>query len=90
MSRLLIITDPQGSGNHVSVNVWQFMKMYMGGKVYQHLLGRTHEPSVDMWENPELLREFDWTQSEYFVTRCKLALLLKIKKQYLIIKTLLK
>ena len=41
--------------------------MYMDGKVISNTYWEGHEPFVDMWRT-ELLREFDWTQSEYFVT----------------------
>ena len=70
MSRLLIITGPQGSGNHVFSKCLAVHEDVYGWKslLNTYWEGHHHEPFADMWQNPELLREFDWTQSEYFVT----------------------
>jgi len=70
MSRLLIITGPQGSGNHVFSKCLAVHEDVYGWKslLNTYWEGHHHEPFADMWQDPELLREFDWTQSEYFVT----------------------
>ena len=70
MSRLLITTGPQGSGNHVFSKCLAVHEDVYGWKslLNTYWEGHHHEPFADMWENPELLREFDWTQSEFFVT----------------------
>jgi hypothetical protein len=70
MSRLLIITGPQGSGNHVFSKCLAVHEDVYGWKslLNTYWEGHHHEPFSDMWQDPELLKDFDWTQSEYFVT----------------------
>lgn len=70
MSRLLILTGPQGSGNHVFSKCLAVHEDVYGWKslLNEYWEGHHREPFADMWQDPELLREFDWTQSEYFVT----------------------
>ena len=70
MNRLLIMTGPQGSGNHVFSKCLAVHEDVYGWKslLNTYWEGHHHEPFADMWEDSELLREFDWTQSEYFVT----------------------
>lgn len=70
MSRLLILTGPQGSGNHVFSKCFAVANEVFG---WNNLLdtyweGHHHEPFADAWNNVDLLDDFDWTQSEYFVT----------------------
>jgi len=70
MKQMLIITGPQGSGNHVFSKVFALHDKVFGWSSLNETYweGHHHEPFADMWQDPELLREFDWTQSEYFVT----------------------
>lgn len=67
---LLILTGPQGSGNHLwskifaldpSVSGWQdLLKTYW--------IGHDQEPFAACWEDPDLLKDVDWSSSDYFVT----------------------
>lgn len=70
MSRLLIITGPQGSGNHVFSKCFAVHEDVYGWKslLNTYWEGHHHEPFADAWNNPELLNSFDWTQNEYYVT----------------------
>jgi len=70
MTRLLIITGPQGSGNHVFSKCLAVHEDVFGWKslLNTYWEGHHHEPFADAWEDPELLHEFDWNQSDYFVT----------------------
>ena len=70
MARLLLITGPQGSGNHLFSKCLAVHKDVFGWKTLlsNYWEGHHHEPFADAWENPELLHKFDWDQSEYFVT----------------------
>ena len=70
MTRLLIITGPQGSGNHVFSKCLAVHEDVFGWKslLNTYWEGHHHEPFADAWEDPELLHEFDWDQSDYFVT----------------------
>jgi hypothetical protein len=70
MKQFLIVTGPQGSGNHL------FSKIFaLNNKVYgwnqlldTYWIAHKDEPFAEHWNNPELLRSFDWTQSDYYVT----------------------
>lgn len=70
MSRLLIITGPQGSGNHLFSKCLALHEDVFGWKslLNTYWEGHHHEPFAEHWQNPELLHDFDWSQSEYFVT----------------------
>ena len=70
MSRLLIITGPQGSGNHLFSKCFALHEDVFGWKTLLNTFweGHHHEPFSNYWEDPESLDQFDWNQSEYFVT----------------------
>ena len=70
MTRLLIITGPQGSGNHLFSKCFAVHEDVYGWKslLNTYWEGHHHEPFADAWEDPELLHEFNWDQSDYFVT----------------------
>jgi len=67
---LLIITGPQGSGNHLwskifalhpDVYAWHAL-------LHEYWIGHDQEPFAEYWEDPDRLKEFDWDKCEYFVT----------------------
>jgi hypothetical protein len=70
MKQFLIVTGPQGSGNHL------FSKIFaLDNKVYgwnqlldQYWIAHKDEPFAEHWTNPELLTTFDWQQSDNYVT----------------------
>ena len=67
---MLILTGPQGSGNHLFSKVFALHDEVFG---WQSLLntyweGHHHEPFADTWNDPELLEAFDWDCADYFVT----------------------
>lgn len=70
MKQFLIVTGPQGSGNHL------FSKIFaLNDKVYgwnqlldTYWIAHKDEPFAEHWTNPELLKSFDWKQSDYYVT----------------------
>ena len=70
MARLLILTGPQGSGNHLFSKCLALHEDVFGWKTLLNTYweGHHHEPFAKYWEDPLLLHSFDWTQSEYFVT----------------------
>ena len=70
MKTLLIITGPQGSGNHLwskifalhpDVYAWHAL-------LHEYWIGHDQEPFADCWADPEKLKEFDWDECKYFVT----------------------
>ena len=70
MSRLLILTGPQGSGNHLFSKCLALHEEVFGWKslLNTYWEGHHHEPFAKYWEDPSMLDKFDWNQSEYFVT----------------------
>ena len=70
MTRLLIITGPQGSGNHLFSKCLAVHEDVFGWKTLLNTYweGHHHEPFSEYWDNPELLHDFNWGQSDYFVT----------------------
>ena len=67
---LLILTGPQGSGNHLwskifalhpDVYAWHAL-------LHEYWIGHDQEPFAACWENPNLLKEFDWSQCDHYVT----------------------
>ena len=70
MKRLLILTGPQGSGNHLFSKVFALHEDVFGWKnlLNTYWEGHHHEPFAKHWQNPELLRDFDWDQADFYVT----------------------
>lgn len=67
---MIILTGPQGSGNHVFSKVFALHQEVYGWKnlLNTYWEGHHHEPFADMWDNPVLAHDFDWDQSDYYVT----------------------
>jgi hypothetical protein len=70
MKKLLIVTGPQGSGNHVWSKIFAVHSEVYGWQELNqtYWIGHDQEPFADCWTNSDLLKEFDWNQSNYFVT----------------------
>jgi hypothetical protein len=70
MKTLLIITGPQGSGNHLWSKIFALHPDVYGwhALLHEYWIGHDQEPFAEYWENPDRLREFDWGQCKYFVT----------------------
>jgi len=67
---LLIITGPQGSGNHLFSKIFSLHKEVLGwSALYDHeWVGHDQEIFQPYWNNPKTLSDFDWSQSKYYVT----------------------
>ena len=68
---MLILTGPQGAGNHLWSKVFsQHSAVYGWKSLLENYWEphRTTEPFAKYWRDPELLDDFDWTQSDYYVT----------------------
>lgn len=70
MPRLLILTGPQGSGNHLfskifaqhpDVNSWTALNDAVW-------VGHDQEPFAALWKNPDLVKNYNWLSHEYHVT----------------------
>lgn len=70
MTRMLIITGPQGSGNHLFSKIFALHEDVYGWKTLLNTYWEGHhlEPFAECWTDPELLHNFAWQQSEYHVT----------------------
>ena len=68
---MLILTGPQGAGNHLWSKVFsQHSDVYGWKSLLENYWEphRTTEPFAKYWRDTELLDDFDWTQSDYYVT----------------------
>ena len=71
MRRLLILTGPQGSGNHLFSKIFALHENVFGWKTLLNTYweGHHHEPFAKYWKDPNQLRTtFDWTQKDFYVT----------------------
>ena len=70
MKTMLIITGPQGSGNHLFSKIFALHKDVYGWNelLDTYWIAHKDEPFANHWNRPELLKSFDWSQSNYYVT----------------------
>jgi hypothetical protein len=70
MKTLLILTGPQGSGNHMWSKIFALHPDVQGWQALldQYWIGHDQEPFAEYWQQPELLSNFDWGTKDYFVT----------------------
>jgi len=70
MKTMLIVTGPQGSGNHLFSKIFALNNKVYGWNQLLDTFWIAHkdEPFAEHWNNPELLKSFDWMQSDYYVT----------------------
>lgn len=66
---LLIITGPQGSGNHLFSKIFALSPEVHGWSELnkRYWIGHDQEPFAEYWHRPELLDNFAWTHN-YYVT----------------------
>lgn len=70
MKTMLIVTGPQGSGNHLFSKIFALHKDVYGWDelLSTYWIAHKDEPFAEHWNNPELLKTFDWNQSDNYVT----------------------
>lgn len=68
--KLLILSGPQGSGNHMWSKIFAHHPDVYGWHALLHAywVGHDQEPFARCWENPDLLREFNWSVCDHYVT----------------------
>jgi hypothetical protein len=68
--RLLILTGPQGSGNHLWSKVFSEDPSVRGWEqlTKSYWVGHGDEPFVDIWENPKLFSKINWDHDLYFTS----------------------
>ena len=66
---ILIITGPQGSGNHLFSKIFALSEQVHGWSALnqQYWIGHDQEPFARYWHDPVLLDQFNWSH-DYYVT----------------------
>lgn len=68
---MLILTGPQGAGNHLWSKIFSLHPEVYGWKTLLDNYWEAHrfaEPFARHWKDHSLLKSFDWSQSEYYFT----------------------
>lgn len=71
MARMLILTGPQGAGNHLWSKIFSLHPEVYGWKTLLENYWEAHrfaEPFARYWRDHALLDDFNWAQSEYYFT----------------------
>jgi hypothetical protein len=74
---MLILTGPQGAGNHLWSKVLSLHPEVYGWKTLLENYWEAHrfaEPFAQHWRDHTLLKSFDWSQSKYYFTSISLPL----------------
>ena len=77
MAKMLILTGPQGAGNHLWSKIFSLHPEVYGWKTLLENYWEAHrfaEPFAKHWRDHGLLQSFDWSQSEYYFTSISLPL----------------
>ena len=82
MREMLILTGPQGAGNHMWSKIFSLHPAVYGWKTLLDNYWEAHrfkEPFCEHWKDHDLLDSFDWNQSRYYFTSisCPLGILEK-------------
>jgi hypothetical protein len=78
--KILILTGPQGAGNHLWSKIFSLHPEVFGWKSLLENYWDAHriaEPFAAHWRDPSLLQGFDWDQSEYYFTSISVPLGIK-------------
>ena len=70
MKKLLIITGPQGSGNHMWSKILALHPDVAGWAdlLNEYWIPHDQEPFAVYWRDPAQLKNYDWSKSDYHVT----------------------
>ena len=70
MKTLLILTGPQGSGNHMWSKIFALHPKVLGWSALldTYWIGHDQEPWADYWQDPMLLSCRNWGTHNYYVT----------------------
>ncbi len=80
---MVILTGPQGSGNHLWSKIFSLHPEVFGWKTLLDNYWEAHrfaEPFCEHWKDPSKLKEFDWSTHEYFFTSISVPLGIQDKK----------
>ena len=66
---MLIVTGPQGSGNHMFAKLFNLHPEVYGWNMDEYWVGHHTEPFAKYWDEPSKLEEFAWSlNSDYYTT----------------------
>ena len=70
MKEMLIITGPQGSGNHVFSKIFALHKQVYGWRelLNEYWIAHDYEPFSECWNTPSLIHSIDWSTCDNYVT----------------------
>jgi hypothetical protein len=71
MAKMLVLTGPQGAGNHLWSKIFSLHQEVYGWKTLLNNYWEAHrfaEPFARYWRDPSLLKDFNWAQSDYYFT----------------------
>ena len=70
MKTVLILTGPQGSGNHLWSKIFALHPQVSGWSALltDYWIGHDQEPFAPYWQDPEQLKYFKWAQTDWYVT----------------------
>lgn len=70
MKTILILTGPQGSGNHLWSKIFALHPQVVGWQALltEYWIGHDQEPFASYWQDPTQLKYYPWAQSDWFVT----------------------
>jgi hypothetical protein len=70
MKTMLILTGPQGSGNHLWSKIFALHPQVTGWSALltDYWIGHDQEPFAKYWQDPEQLKYYPWAQSDWYVT----------------------
>ena len=83
MAKLLLLTGPQGAGNHLWSKIFSLHPEVYGWKSLLDNYWEAHrfsEPFCEHWRDHSKLADFDWAQSEYYFTSISCPLGIQDKK----------
>jgi len=70
MKTILILTGPQGSGNHLWSKIFALHPQVQGWSALltEYWIGHDQEPFASYWQDPTQLKYYRWSQADWFVT----------------------
>ena len=70
MKTILILTGPQGAGNHLWSKIFALHPQVQGWSALlnEYWIGHDQEPFAEYWQDPEQLKYFKWAASDWYVT----------------------
>jgi len=77
MKKMLLLTGPQGSGNHLWSKIFSLHPDVFGWKTLLDNYWEAHrfaEPFCEYWKDPSKLKDFDWSTHDYFFTSISIPL----------------